>query len=123
MIRLADLELGGPIGGGRRTWPWISVDDEVRGIMHALDRELEGPLNLAGPVPASANEIGRALAHAMHRPFLAPAPRFALNLALGRDATESLLTADAPVRPAVLERSGFSFAHPIAASAVRAALT
>ena len=51
-----------------------------------------------------------------------PAPRFALGLALGRDATESLLTSEAVVRPEALLGSGFEFEHPTPADAIRASL-
>ena len=94
----------------------------MRGILHALDRGLSGPINLTGPTVASANDVGRELAAQLHRPFLMPAPRFALGLALGRDATESLLTSDAVVRPEALLGSGFEFEHPTPADAIRASL-
>lgn len=121
MIRLTKLGVAGPLGTGTQIWPWISLEDEVRGIRHVLDEKLAGPVNLAGPTRASANEIGRALAQRMHRPFWLPAPRWALRLALG-DAAESLLLPDADVRPEVLEQSGFRFTHRTAAEAVAAAV-
>lgn len=122
MIALTKLGLGGPLGGGRQIWPWISLTDEVRGILHALDRGLRGPINLTGPTVASANDIGRELARQLRRPFLLPAPSFALNLALGRDTSESLLTSDAAVRPDALLGSGFKFEHATPAAAIRASL-
>lgn len=122
MIALTKLGLGGPLGGGRQIWPWISLADEVRGILHALDHGLRGPINLTGPTVASANDIGRELARQLRRPFLLPAPRFALNLALGRDTSESLLTSDAAVRPDALLGSGFEFEHATPAAAIRASL-
>ncbi|MCA0378160.1 MAG: TIGR01777 family oxidoreductase [Actinobacteria bacterium] len=122
MITLTKLGLGGPLGSGQQVWPWISLTDEVRGIVHALDRGLSGPINLTGPSLATANEIGRELAAELRRPFLMPAPGFALKLALGKDASESLLLADAAVRPDALLSSGFEFEHPTPAEAIRASL-
>ena len=122
MMRLTGFGLGGPIGRGTQLWPWISLEDEVRAIIHVLAHDIEGPVNLSGPTPATANAQGRALARAMHRPFWLPAPEWGLKLALGRDATESLLTADADVRPAVLERTGFAFTHRTVEEAVAVAL-
>ncbi|MEV8170983.1 TIGR01777 family oxidoreductase [Microbacterium sp. NPDC077486] len=121
MITLTKLGVAGPLGTGTQIWPWISLEDEVRGIRHVLDEKLAGPVNLAGPTRASADDIGRALAQRMHRPFWLPAPRWALRLALG-DAAESLLLPDADVRPEVLEQSGFRFTHRTAAEAVAAAV-
>lgn len=122
MIALTRFGLGGPLGGGRQIWPWISLQDEVAAIRHVIAAELTGPVNLSGPETASANDIGRALAAALHRPFLLPAPAWALRLGLGRDAADSLLLADAAVHPEALERSGFAFAHRTAAEAIDAAI-
>lgn len=121
MVQLTRVGLAGPLGRGTQVWPWISLDDEVRGIRHAIDAGLNGPVNLVGPVPATANDLGRALARRMRRPFWLPAPSWALRLALG-DAAESLLLPDADVRPEVLCDSGFSFLHSTVEDAVDAAL-
>lgn len=122
LIQLTALGVAGPIGRGTQMWPWIALADEVRAIRHVIDNGIVGPVNLAGPTPASANDIGRALASEMHRPFWLPVPELALKAALSRSAAESLLTADADVRPTVLAETGFSFTHPTAEDAVRAAL-
>ena len=121
LIALTRLGLSGPLGSGEQVWPWISLDDEVRAIRHLIDSGIEGPVNLAGPTAATANDIGRALARAMRRPFALPAPAWALRLGLGRAAV-ALLLADARVEPGVLQRAGFEFRHRDAASAVAAAL-
>lgn len=94
----------------------------MRGILHALDRDVRGPINLTGPTVAIANDIGSELARQLRRPFLLPTPKFALNMALGRDASESLLTSDAVVRPDALLGSGFEFEHATPAAAIRASL-
>ena len=122
MLALTALGLGGPLGHGTQIWPWISLEDEVRAIMHVLDQQLEGPVNLCGPVSATANEIGRELAARMRRPFWLPAPAFALRLALSQEATESLLLSDADVKPEALTAAGFTFKHPTVAEAVEVAL-
>lgn len=122
LLALTRLGLAGPLGSGEQHWPWISLDDEVRAIRHLLDAPVEGPVNLTGPTPATANDIGRELARAMGRPFALPAPAWALRLGLGRAAADSLLLADALVEPAALEASGFEFRHRIPAEAIAAAL-
>ena len=121
MITLTRFGVAGPLGRGTQVWPWISLDDEVRAIRHVLDAKIAGPVNLTGPTRATANDIGRALAERMHRPFWVPAPRWALRLALG-DAADSLLLPDADVRPEVLQQTGFRFTHATATAAVAAAL-
>lgn len=122
MIALTRLGLGGPLGRGSQGWPWISLDDEVRGVLHALDHGLAGPVNLTGPAIVTANDVGRALARRLRRPFLIPAPAFALRLALGRDTADSLLLADAAVVPEALQQSGFRFGHATPEEAIRASL-
>ncbi|MFT4052396.1 MAG: TIGR01777 family oxidoreductase [Microbacterium sp.] len=122
LIVLTRLGAVGPIGRGTQAWPWISLTDEVRAIRHVIDAGLEGPVNLTGPTRATANDLGFALAVRMGRPFVVRAPEWGLRLALGKDATEGLLTSDAEVAPAVLEASGFAFAHPTVEDAVTAAV-
>lgn len=122
LLVLTRLGVSGPIGRGTQVWPWISLDDEVRAIRHVIDAGLTGPVNLAGPTRATANDLGFALARRMNRPFLLRAPVWGMKLVLGADATEALLTSDADVRPEVLETSGFVFTHPDVESAVAAAV-
>lgn len=122
LMLLTRFGLAGPIAGGTQQWPWIALEDEVRAIRHLIDSDVAGPVNLVGPTPASANDLGFAVAVRMNRPFLVPAPGWALRLVLGRDATDALLTTDAAVLPTVLERSGFTFARPTVEQAVDAAL-
>ncbi|WP_228484506.1 TIGR01777 family oxidoreductase [Microbacterium cremeum] len=120
LLLLTRLGAGGPIGRGTQVWPWISLDDEVRAIRHVIQMRLEGPVNLAGPTRATANDLGFAVAVRMNRPYLLRAPEWALRLVLGRDATEALLTSDMHVVPEALQRSGFSFTHATMEDAVAA---
>ncbi len=122
MIPLAKLGLSGPLGSGRQVWPWISLEDEVRAIRHIIDKDIQGPVNLTGPQAATAGQIGRELADELRKPFVLPAPGWALRMALGADAADSLLLADADVRPTVLEQTGFTFDHPTVSSAISAGL-
>lgn len=122
LIALTSLGVGGPLGGGDQVWPWISLDDEVRALLHIIDQNLDGPVNLTGPASATANDIGRAIARELHRPFWLPAPAWALRSVLGAPAADSLLLADADVRPTALLDSGFRFVHDSADAAVAAAV-
>lgn len=121
MILLARFGLAGPLGGGEQVWPWISLDDEVRAIRHLIDHGVAGPVNLAGPTRATANEIGRALSKRLGRPYRLPAPAWALRAALGA-AADGLLLSDADVTPRVLRETGFTFTHSTASSAIASAI-
>lgn len=123
MLPLFRLGLGGPLGNGRQWWSWIALPDMVAALRHALERdEVRGPFNAVAPAPATCGAFARALGDALGRPAILPAPAFALRLVLGRDQADQLLLASARVRPAVLERTGFSFAQPELGGAFRAVL-
>ena len=47
--------LGSRFGNGRQNWPWISLRDEAAAIRHLLTSKLNGPVNLVGPTPATAD--------------------------------------------------------------------
>jgi len=42
LLPLIRLGLGGPLGSGRQYWSWISLEDEVRAILHLLDAPVSG---------------------------------------------------------------------------------
>jgi len=122
LLALTRLGVAGPIGRGTQVWPWISLDDEVRAIRHVIDAEVDGPVNLAGPTRATANDLGLALAIRMNKPYVLRAPSWALRLALGRAAADAVLLTDAHVAPAVLTASGFRFQHTTVGEAIAAAV-
>jgi len=122
MLPLFRLGLGGPLGSGRQWMSWISLADAISAILFLLDTpSIEGPVNLTAPSPITNAQFTRALAHAVHRPAILPAPAFALRLALGEMADEALLSS-ARVYPSKLISAGFQFAHPTIAQALDAAL-
>ncbi len=103
------LGVGGPIGDGRQFMSWVSLDDAVGAIHHALmEPSLSGPVNAVAPAAVSNRQFSQALGAVLRRPALLPIPRAAARLALGEMADEMLL-ASTRVRPAKLERSGFAF--------------
>jgi uncharacterized protein (TIGR01777 family) len=113
------LCLGGVIGSGRQYWSWISLDDVVSGIHHALMSEsLRGPVNLVAPRPVTNREFTKTLGKVLGRPTIFPMPAFAARLALGEMA-DDLLLASARVLPKQLEASGFEFRHRDLETALR----
>ncbi len=106
------LFLGGPIGGGRQWWPWVSLVDEIRAILYCLDGDLTGPVNVAAPGILTNKDFTRVLARHLHRPALVPVPGFAIKAVLGRDAADDLVLASQRVVPKALEEAGFRFVHP-----------
>ena len=116
---LARLGVAGPVGTGRQHWPWIALADEAAAIVHLVDSELAGPVNLVGPEPATAAELIRAIARQQGRPYWLPAPSAAVAGALGAAGRE-LLLADQLIAPEALVADGFAFAFRTVEEAVAA---
>ncbi len=110
MVPLFKAGLGGKLGDGKQWWSWISLNDEIRAIDFLLNNELAGPVNLTSPFPATNSEVTAALARALHRPALFPAPAFAIKVALGGFSTEVL--GSKRVAPTALLQAGFTFDNP-----------
>ena len=106
------LGVGGPIGSGRQWMSWISLDDHVRAMEHALATTgLHGAVNLVSPNPVTNAEFAATLGRVLSRPALMPVPAFALELAYGEMARATIL-AGQRVLPRALLRTEFQFAHP-----------
>ncbi|MDX1448594.1 MAG: TIGR01777 family oxidoreductase [Acidimicrobiia bacterium] len=107
------LFVGGPLGDGEQWWSWITLDDQIRAILHILDNDaVSGPVNMASPSPVPNREFMRTLGRAMGRPSWFPTPAFLLRAVLGSEAAESLLLESKRVHPGVLDQTGFVFRHP-----------
>lgn len=116
------LGLGGTIGSGDQFMGWISLEDAVGAVRHALDTPtLEGPLNAVAPQALTNREFTKALGRVLHRPTIFPLPGFAARLALGEMA-EALLLASQRVEPRRLLESGYRFRHPDIDVALKAVL-
>jgi uncharacterized protein len=115
------LGAGGTHGSGTQWMSWISRDDAVELMVRAIhDERLSGPVNaVAGAV--TNQEFVRTLGHVLGRPTLVPVPAFALKLAFGEMATETIL-ASQRADAGVLSRLGHRFLHPELEDALRAAL-
>jgi uncharacterized protein (TIGR01777 family) len=116
------LGLGGPIGGGRQWMSWISLDDHLRAMEHALFTDsLAGPANLVAPNPVTNATFAATLGRVLERPALLPLPGFALELVYGEMARATIL-AGQRAQPKALMASGFEFEHPVLEQALRTVL-
>ena len=105
------LGVGGPIGNGRQWVSWISMDDEIGALHHALFTEdLSGPVNLVAPQPVTSREFAGTLGRVLHRPAVIPAPAPALKLLFGEMAETALLGSQR-LSSARLAASGYTFRH------------
>jgi uncharacterized protein (TIGR01777 family) len=118
MLPLFRLGLGGKLGNGKQWWSWITLHDVIRAITFLLENKVSGPVNLTSPNPVTNQEFTSALARAMHRPALFPAPAIALKVALGGFSSEIL--GSKKVVPQVLTNAGFTWDYPHITNALTA---
>ena len=110
MLPLFRLGFGGKLGSGKQWWSWITLHDQIRAIVFALENPISGPVNVTSPNPVTNQEFTSALARALHRPALFPAPAIALKIALGGFSSEVL--GSKKVIPHVLQEAGFTWDYP-----------
>ena len=110
MLPLFRFGLGGKLGNGKQWWSWITLHDLIRAITFLLENNISGPVNLTAPNPVTNQEFTSALARAMHRPALFPAPAIALKIALGGFSSEIL--GSKKVIPQALTDAGFAWEYP-----------
>lgn len=109
-------------GTGRQYISWISGDDMIAAILHALTcPELTGPVNIAAPEPVTNLQLMQTLARITGRPRLFPLPAGLLQMMYGQMAREILLSS-CRVTTRKLVDSGFHFRHPSLEGALRALL-
>jgi uncharacterized protein (TIGR01777 family) len=110
MLPLFRLGFGGKLGSGKQWWSWITLHDQIRAIVFALENPISGAVNVTSPNPVTNQEFTSALARALHRPALFPAPGIALKIALGGFSSEVL--GSKKVIPHVLQEAGFTWDYP-----------
>lgn len=116
------LGLGGPIGLGRQFVSWISLDDAVGVLDHALRTDaVEGAINAVSPNPVTNRDFAFAIGRAMHRPAFLPVPPLSLKLALGE--LSGLILGSLRVYPRVLEKCEYRFKDPEIGPALERMLT
>jgi len=114
---------GGRVGSGKQWMSWVSLEDVVGILRLALENNaVRGAINVVAPQPVRNAEFTKALAGAMHRPAIFPAPAFALRLALGEMA-DALLLGSQRVVPQRLQQLGYRFVRPDLTHALTAVLS
>ena len=106
------MGLGGNIGMGKRYFPWISLCDMVKLIVHCLnDDSLRGPINACAPEIISNATFTKALAQHLGRPSIFPVPTLVFKL-LPKEMADDLFLCDLQIHPEKLQASYFEFTHP-----------
>src|SRR5258708_15960105 len=119
MLTPFKLGLGGRLGSGKQWMSWVTLEDAVGILRFVIENApLRGAINVVSPQPLQNAAFTKALAKAMHRPALFPAPAFALRLALGEMA-DALLLSSQRVLPQVLVKTGYQFVHSDLSTALK----
>lgn len=105
------LGAGGILGHGRQYMSWVTLDDVIGAIHHAMTTEaLQGPVNVVAPEPVTNRIFTRTLGQVLKRPTLLPMPAAAARLVFG-DMADTLLLSSARVKPVRLQDTGYTFRH------------
>jgi hypothetical protein len=109
MLTPFKLGVGGRLGSGKQWMSWVSLDDVVGIIRAAIaNGGIRGPVNVVAPNPVRNADFTRALASALHRPAIFPAPALVLRIALGEMA-DGLLLSSQHVRPERMITAGYDY--------------
>ncbi|MCG9895230.1 MAG: TIGR01777 family oxidoreductase [Fimbriimonadaceae bacterium] len=79
LSKVTKLFAGSALGSGRQHVAWIHVEDVAAMFLWALENRISGPLNGCAPAPATNSELMAAFRRAFGRPFVPPAPEFAVR--------------------------------------------
>lgn len=103
---------GGKLGHGGQWLSWISIDDAIGAIYHAvLSQACSGPVNLVSPEPVQNSVFADELAAVLGKRALIGVPRWALRLRYGIDFANETLLASVRAEPTKLRESGYRFRH------------
>jgi uncharacterized protein (TIGR01777 family) len=114
-----ELGAGGRLGSGAQYMSWVSLDDVIGIVLHAIRTDgLAGAVNAVAPQPVTNFEFTKTLGRVLARPTFFPVPAAAARLAFGEMADEMLL-ASTRVEPTRLAKSQYMFRHPTLEAALR----
>mgnify|MGYP000862276191 CR=1 FL=1 len=110
LLPVFKLGLGGKLGSGKQPFPFIDINDAVRGILWSIRNEkAKGIYNLVSPQHITNEEFTKALAKAVKRPAIFAVPSVILQLLLGERST--LLLKNPIVYPENLINQGFVYLY------------
>jgi len=119
MLTPFKLGLGGVMGSGQQYVSWVTLDDVVGIVLHALTHDdLAGPVNAVAPHPVTNQEMTKTLGRVLKRPTKCWMPTPVVRVLFG-EMGDALLLSSTRVDPARLQTSGYTFKHPELEGALR----
>lgn len=111
LLPLFKMGLGGKIGAGTQSFPFVHIYDVVNAISWGIEHEqARGTYNLVAPDNIDNKSFTKVLAQSVKRPAFFTVPEFALKLLLGE--ASSLLLVSPQVMPKRLLNESFVFLFP-----------
>jgi uncharacterized protein (TIGR01777 family) len=105
---LFELGLGATVGNGRQYFPWVSLNDAIRAIVHIINTEtIKGPVNIAVPANNTQKQFSEYLAHSIGKKVFLRIPKLCIKFAQGDIA--SVFTDSLVMTPSKLLNNGFLF--------------
>ncbi len=84
IVKPVKLGVGAAFGKGTQWQSWIHIDDLASIFIHVLQNQLEGIFNGVAPNPVTNNDLTKAVAKTLKKPFFLPnIPKFFMKLVLG----------------------------------------
>ncbi len=111
--------IAGRLGRGSQYLPWISLEDALGLMMHAIfTPTVRGPMNATAPLPVTNSTFTSTMGRVLARPTIIPVPALAVKALFGEMGRALLLGGQRAV-PAKAEESGYSFFYPALEDALR----
>lgn len=105
------LGIGGRVGSGKQMISWIHIKDLCNLINFCITNEdIIEQINATAPQPVTNDEMGRAIAEALHTRHWLPVPAFMMKLMFGEMSI--LLLKGQSVLPLLAIEYDFSFMYP-----------
>lgn len=106
------LGLGSALGSGKQYLPWIHIEDLCKMYLFAIENpSISGAYNAVVGDDLNNEELSKALANVLNRPFFMPKiPQFLLNFIFGEMSV--ILTKGSRVSSDKIKNEGFEFSFP-----------
>ncbi len=118
MMPIFRAGFGGPVGRRKNWISWISMDDHLAAILHAIvNPKMRGAVNSVAPEPVQVGQFAEELGRAMRKPCWLPVPPLALYLRYGVRAEHILLFSQRAI-PEGLRAADFTFRYPTLSQAL-----
>jgi uncharacterized protein (TIGR01777 family) len=123
MLPIFRSGLGGKVGSGKQWMSWLTLDDAIGIVKHALVNEsLSGPVNAVAPEPITNAKFTRVLAKTLGRPAIAAVPAFVVRSMFGKEMADSTVLASTRALPRKLIDSGYQFQHTTIEEGIRSVI-